>query len=511
MLDYADFVAVNKFSRRGSEDALRDVRKQYQRNQQAVRRRARGAAGVRHQRRALQRRRRQRALRAPRRQARERGSTLGWREPLSSRRPRARPTAGQHVIPPEPRALPRRDQRDACRELPQAGPRSRQSSPASSRRCERIAIAAVLRAVAGKRRCSRRGPWRGDLATERDALRAAPRPALAAHASPSGRSWDAAYRADRYSYEVRGTRGRWSTNYRETLSELQVRKVARPRYRGCGRPPALAPAGERPGRVPVHRAASFPFKRKAEDPTRMFAGEGPAERTNARFHYLADGPAGEAAVDRVRLASRSTARTPTSAPTSTARSARAASRCSRSRRPSSSTPASTCVDPTTSVSMTINGPAPTILAFFFNTAIRQQCASCCASRGASRSREAQCLQPDRLRGAQLGRGARAAHRRGVRARRGGDAEAGARHRAGRHPQGRPGRRTPASSRTEFALRMMGDVQQFFIEHDVTQLLQRLDQRLPHRRGGREPDPPARLHARATASPTSSTTARAAWT
>ena len=72
MLDFADFVAINKFTRRGSEDALRDVRKQYQRNHQLFDRDPRESADLRHLGRPLQRRRRQRALRPPRRPARRR-------------------------------------------------------------------------------------------------------------------------------------------------------------------------------------------------------------------------------------------------------------------------------------------------------------------------------------------------------------------------------------------------------------------------------------------------------
>ena len=62
MLDFADFVAINKFDRKGAADALRDVRKQYQRNRELFERAARGDAGVRHHGGALQRRRRHRAL-----------------------------------------------------------------------------------------------------------------------------------------------------------------------------------------------------------------------------------------------------------------------------------------------------------------------------------------------------------------------------------------------------------------------------------------------------------------
>ena len=74
MLDFADFVAINKFDRKGAQDALRDVRKQFQRNREAFEDAARRDAGVRHDRVALQRRRRHRALPGDRREARGQGA-----------------------------------------------------------------------------------------------------------------------------------------------------------------------------------------------------------------------------------------------------------------------------------------------------------------------------------------------------------------------------------------------------------------------------------------------------
>ena len=261
---------------------------------------------------------------------------------------------------------------------------------------------------------------------------------------------------------------------------------------GLGRPDLLAPDRERPRRVPVHRRASSPSSAPQEDPTRMFAGEGPAARTNKRFHFwpTASPPS---ACPPPSTRSPSTARTRTTARTSTARSARAACRSSPSRRPSGSTPASTSADPTTSVSMTINGPAPTILAFFFNAAVRQQCRRFLRDEG----------RLDDLRGAGLpARPACAAPPGTTSARCSTDEEYEA-VAARTLPTVRgtvqadilkedQGQNTCIFS-TEFALRLMGDVQQYFIDHERTQLLLGLDQRVPHRRGGSEPDPPARLH------------------
>jgi len=126
-----------------------------------------------------------------------------------------------------------------------------------------------------------------------------------------------------------------------------------------------------PGEFP-YSAGVFPFKREAEDPARMFAGEGPPEQTNARFHYLAHGmPAKRlsTAFDSVTLYGEDPHERPdiygkvgnsgVSLPT-----------LDDAKKLYSGFDLS---DPTTSVSMTINGPAPMILAFFMNAAVDQAC------------------------------------------------------------------------------------------------------------------------------------------
>ena len=91
-----------------------------------------------------------------------------------------------------------------------------------------------------------------------------------------------------------------ATNYREHPQRPQVPKVAAPQLAGWGDLLRFLLSENLPGRLSVHGGV-FPYRREDEDPTRMFAGEGTPERTNRRFHYLADGPAGDAALDRVRL------------------------------------------------------------------------------------------------------------------------------------------------------------------------------------------------------------------
>jgi methylmalonyl-CoA mutase len=157
---------------------------------------------------------------------------------------------------------------------------------------------------------------------------------------------------------------------RTTLSGNQVRRVALPKYTDQGELLRFLRSENLPGHFP-YTAGVFPFKREGEDPARMFAGEGDAFRTNRRFHLLSEGqPATRlsTAFDSVTLYGRDPGERPDI----------------YGKVGTSGVSIATLDDmkvlysgfdlcaPNTSVSMTINGPAPTILAFFLNTAIDQQ-------------------------------------------------------------------------------------------------------------------------------------------
>ena len=116
---------------------------------------------------------------------------------------------------------------------------------------------------------------------------------------------------------------------RETLSGSRIPRVALPRYTDDGELLRFLRGENLPGRFPF-TAGVFPFKREGEDPARMFAGEGDPFRTNRRFHLLAERRAGDPAVDGVRLRDALRPRPRHRARTSTARSARRASRSRRS-------------------------------------------------------------------------------------------------------------------------------------------------------------------------------------
>lgn len=186
-------------------------------------------------------------------------------------------------------------------------------------------------------------------------------------------SWDAkraAYAAPEFIFKVRDKELRMQT-HTESLSHTQVPKVALPKFRSWGDILRWSLQENVPGEFP-YTSGLFPFKREGEDPTRMFAGEGGPERTNRRFHYVSLGmPAKRlsTAFDSVTLYGNDPAIRP-----------------DIYGKVGNSGVSICCLDdakklysgfdlshPATSVSMTINGPAPMLLGFFMNAAIDQNC------------------------------------------------------------------------------------------------------------------------------------------
>jgi methylmalonyl-CoA mutase len=180
----------------------------------------------------------------------------------------------------------------------------------------------------------------------------------------------AKYAADAYVFKVRDKELRIQT-HSESLSHLQIPKVATPKFKGWGDILQWRMQENVPGEFP-YTAGIYPFKREGEDPTRMFAGEGGPERTNKRFHYVSLGmPAKRlsTAFDSVTLYGRD----PDTRPDIYGKIGNSGvSICclDDAKRLYSGF---NLADPKTSVSMTINGPAPMLLAFFMNAAIDQQC------------------------------------------------------------------------------------------------------------------------------------------
>ena len=156
-----------------------------------------------------------------------------------------------------------------------------------------------------------------------------------------------------------------------TLSGTRIPKVILPKYRDWGDILKWEAQENAPGHFPF-TAGVFPLKREGEDPTRMFAGEGSPERTNRRFHYVAlDQPAKRlsTAFDSVTLYGED----PDPRPDIYGKVGNSGVSIATVDDAKKLYSGFDLCDPRTSVSMTINGPAPIILAFFMNAAIDQQC------------------------------------------------------------------------------------------------------------------------------------------
>ncbi|MEM6795367.1 MAG: methylmalonyl-CoA mutase family protein, partial [Acidobacteriota bacterium] len=464
MLDYADLVAVNKYTRRGSEDALRDVRKQYQRNHGLWHDDLAGLpifgtsaahfndSGV-------------NALYAHLIESLEKKKDLGWQSQHEADARRVTDSA-RAIIPP-----------GRERYLSEVADSSRVYSRWREEQVEVCAEVEGLRValeVLGVRVGDAWQPLEeGSASGAREP--AAARPLVAEHnrlierLDPSCRrlleqwpEWQAGYRAERFVYQVRG-RDIEVANFRQSLSGSDIPKVALPRFRSAADRLGWRLMENVPGEFP-YTSGVFPFKREAEDPTRMFAGEGTSERTNKRFHYLAaDQPAKRlsTAFDALTLYGEDPGLRPdiygkigeSGVAVFTVDEAEQLyagfDLCARM----------------TSVSMTINGPAPTLLAFFMNTAIRQQCRRFLRSEGRLEITEAQELEPDAWRDSTW---------QEVRALLTDEEFERVRAETLRQVRGTvqadilkedQGQNTCIFS-TEFALRCMGDVQQFFIDSGV---------------------------------------------
>jgi methylmalonyl-CoA mutase len=163
----------------------------------------------------------------------------------------------------------------------------------------------------------------------------------------------------------------WTERYmHKSLSGTLFPKVALPKFHDDGDLYTWLRKENLPGHFP-YTAGVFPFKRQDEDPTRMFAGEGDPERTNRRFHLLADGqPATRlsTAFDSVTLYGRD----PDTPPDIYGKIGTSGVSVATLDDMKTLYRGFDLCDPKTSVSMTINGPAPTVLAMYFNTAIDQQ-------------------------------------------------------------------------------------------------------------------------------------------
>lgn len=178
------------------------------------------------------------------------------------------------------------------------------------------------------------------------------------------------YKEPIYSFKVRNKEIRIET-HTESLSHTQIPKIALPKYQAWGDILKWCLQENVPGEFP-YTAGLYPFKRAGEDPTRMFAGEGGPERTNRRFHYVSAGlPAKRlsTAFDSVTLYGND----PDFRPDIYGKIGNAGVSICCLDDAKKLYSGFDLADAMTSVSMTINGPAPMLLGFFMNAAIDQQC------------------------------------------------------------------------------------------------------------------------------------------
>lgn len=225
----------------------------------------------------------------------------------------------------------------------------------------------------------------------------------------------------------------------ETLSGLKIPKVALPQFKDWGEIVRWSLRENVPGRFPF-TAGVFPFKRKGEDPKRQFAGEGTPERTNRRFHYLSENDEAKrlsTAFDSVTLYGED----PDYRPDIYGKVGESGVSICTLEDMKKLYDGFDLLAPTTSVSMTINGPAPIILAMFMNTAIDQQVDKFKEEHGREPTQE----EYEEIKAYTLSN---------VR----GTVQADIL----KEDQGQ----NTCIFSTEFALRMMGDIQQYFIDHNV---------------------------------------------
>ncbi len=422
MLDFADFVAINKFDRKGAEDALRDVRKQYQRNRelftqpsdempvfgtQAARFNDDGVTAL------------YQAL-VP--TLVEKGLKLkAGKLPVVS----VKQSSSQRAIVPAQRIRYLAEIAESVRayHAHTAG----QVKIARERQSLRIS-AELFKA------CDKSTADFAEMLTWKDG-----------QLDPKARKlldmWPAtveAYSGDEYVVKIRDKEIR-TRLVSESLSGTKIRKVILPKFGDDGETLRFLMKENVPGSFPF-TAGVFAFKREGEDPTRMFAGEGDAFRTNRRFKRVSEGmPAKRlsTAFDSVTLYG-----------------------CDPDERPdiygkigNSGVSIATVDDmkvvydgfdlcsPTTSVSMTINGPAPIILACYFNTAIDEQIAKFKADNGREPTEdEAQKIREWTLSSIR------------------GTVQADIL----KEDQGQ----NTCIFSTEFALKMMGDIQEYFVHHKI---------------------------------------------
>ncbi|MFZ1416151.1 MAG: fused isobutyryl-CoA mutase/GTPase IcmF [Defluviicoccus sp.] len=355
MLDFADFVAINKFDRQGALDALRDVAKQLQRNREAFSTPLEempvfGTIAARFN---------------------DRGVTALHRELIRQFNDKSL----GHWETSAPQVSERVS--DGGAGIVPAARRRYLAEIADTVRGYHRAIAHQVR-IARERQAVRKTKEllaaSGHTAAAVDDLLAAKERELDPRCRKLLEMWPTvvkAYTGDEYVVRMRDKEKRTALAH-TSLSGLRISKVALPRYEDDGELLSWLLRENVPGAFP-YTAGVFAFKREGEDPTRMFAGEGDPFRTNRRFKYVSRDSSAKrlsTAFDSVTLYGFD----PDERPDIYGKIGNSGVSIATLDDIKELYSGFELCDPTTSVSMTINGPAPSILAMFFNAAIDQQIA-----------------------------------------------------------------------------------------------------------------------------------------
>ena len=424
MLDFAEFVAINKFDRKGAADAWRDVAKQVQRNKEAWGKKAEDLPvfGT------MASRFNDDGVTALYQALKPRLAGLGL-QLRDGRLPAVSTRFSTHQTPIVPPARAR-----YLAEISDTVRAYKKRARAQARLAREIQQLTASAAMLGQ------ADGQADVAAL-EALAASRQARLDADARQLLAQWpdmQKAYAGDEYVVKIRDKEIRTAL-VSTSLSGTRIRKVVLPPYEDQGELLKWLMLENVPGSFP-YTAGVFAFKREGEDPTRMFAGEGDAFRTNRRFKLVSEGmPAKRlsTAFDSVTLYGADPAPRPDI----------------YGKVGNSGVSIATLDDmkvlydgfdlcsPTTSVSMTINGPAPSILAMFMNTAIDQQLAKFKADNG----REPTADEAAKIRAWVL------ANVRGT-----------VQADILKEDQGQ----NTCIFSTEFSLKVMGDIAQYFVNHDV---------------------------------------------
>ena len=290
------------------------------------------------------------------------------------------------------------------------------------------------------------------------------------------------YRASHYSFQVRD-RVIEQDLYRTSLSHTRIPRVVLPEYKDWGDILSWTMQENAPGHFP-YTAGVFPLKREGEDPQRMFAGEGGPEKTNRRFHYLAQGmPAKRlsTAFDSVTLYGDD----PDHRPDIYGKIGNSGVSIANVDDAKKLYSGFDLADSKTSVSMTINGPAPILLGFFMNAAVDQQCEKYIKEQGLESEVELKIGQIYRAKGMERPRYDGAVPKgndglglmllgvtgdqvlpREVYEKIKADTMSKVRGTVQADILKEDQAQNTCIFSTEFALRMMGDIQQYFTDHDV---------------------------------------------